>query len=91
VPASGCERLGPWGDARVCSSVARGPANGLEGAAAQSTDTVMVLDELGMVDARDAAQSLYGLANGAGKARLDSGAKCNRAMQTGFARLCQAL
>jgi DNA polymerase (family X) len=24
-------------------------------------------------------------------ARLDSGAKCNRAMQTGFARLCQAL
>jgi homoserine O-acetyltransferase len=22
---------------------------------------------------------------------LDSGAKCNRAMQTGFARLCQAL
>jgi hypothetical protein len=24
-------------------------------------------------------------------ASLDSGAKCNRAMQTGFARLCQAL
>jgi uncharacterized protein (DUF927 family) len=47
----------------------RATANGLEGAAAQSTDTVMVLDELGMVDARDAAQSLYGLANGAGKAR----------------------
>ena len=47
----------------------RATANGLEGAAAQSTDTVMVLDELGMVDARDAAQAFYGLANGAGKQR----------------------
>ena len=47
----------------------RATANGLEGAAAQSTDTVMVLDELGMVDARDAAQALYGLANGEGKQR----------------------
>jgi uncharacterized protein (DUF927 family) len=47
----------------------RATANGLEGAAAQSSDTVMVLDELGMVDARDAAQALYGLANGAGKQR----------------------
>jgi uncharacterized protein (DUF927 family) len=47
----------------------RATANGLEGAAAQSTDTVMVLDELGMVDARDAAQAFYGLANGQGKQR----------------------
>ncbi len=47
----------------------RATANGLEGAAGQSTDTVMVLDELGMMDARDAAQSLYGLANGQGKQR----------------------
>ena len=47
----------------------RATANGLEGAAAQSSDTVMVLDELGMVDARDAAQAFYGLANGAGKQR----------------------
>src|SRR5262249_52089087 len=41
----------------------------LEGAAAQSTDTVMVLDELGVVDGRDAAQAFYGLANGQGKQR----------------------
>ena len=47
----------------------RATANGLEGAAAQTTDTVMVLDELGMVDARDAAQAFYGLANGQGKQR----------------------
>jgi hypothetical protein len=26
-----------------------------------------------------------------GSARLDSGARCNRSMKTGFARLCQAL
>ncbi len=47
----------------------RATANGLEAAAAQSTDTVMVLDELSMVDGRDAAQALYGLANGQGKQR----------------------
>jgi len=47
----------------------RATANGLEGAAAQSTDTLMVLDELGVVDCRDAAQALYGLANGQGKQR----------------------
>ena len=47
----------------------RATSNGLEGAAAQSSDTVMVLDELGMVDAREAAQAFYGLANGARKQR----------------------
>jgi putative DNA primase/helicase len=47
----------------------RATSNGLEGAAAQSSDTVMVLDELGLVDAREAAQAFYALANGAGKQR----------------------
>ncbi len=47
----------------------RATANGLEGAAASASDTVLILDELGVVDARDAASSLYGLANGSGKAR----------------------
>ncbi len=47
----------------------RATANGLEGAAASASDTVLILDELGVVDARDAASSLYGLANGFGKAR----------------------
>jgi putative DNA primase/helicase len=41
----------------------------LEGVASQSTDTVMVLDELGMVEAREASQAFYGLANGLGKQR----------------------
>jgi putative DNA primase/helicase len=47
----------------------RATANGLEGAAAQFTDTVMPLDELSVVDAREAAQAFYGLANGQGKQR----------------------
>lgn len=47
----------------------RATANGLEGAAAGATDTALVLDELGVVEARDAAAAFYGLANGSGKAR----------------------
>ena len=46
----------------------RATANGLEGTAAQSTDTVMMLDELGMADAASGT-SVYGLANGQGKQR----------------------
>src|SRR5215831_3792077 len=60
-----------WGRAGTPGFVraGRATANGLEGAAAQSTDTLMVLDELGVVVGRDAAQALYGLANGQGKQR----------------------
>jgi putative DNA primase/helicase len=47
----------------------RATANGLEGVAASASDTVLILDELNVVEARDAAASFYGLANGAGKAR----------------------
>jgi uncharacterized protein (DUF927 family) len=49
----------------------RATANGLEGVAALASDTALILDELGMADARDAAQSLYGLSNGSGKIRSD--------------------
>jgi uncharacterized protein (DUF927 family) len=47
----------------------RATANGLEGAAASASDTALVLDELGVVDAREAQAAIYGLANGCGKAR----------------------
>jgi putative DNA primase/helicase len=47
----------------------RATANGLEGAAASATDTALILDELGQVEAREAAAALYSLANGTGKAR----------------------
>jgi putative DNA primase/helicase len=47
----------------------RATANGLEGAAVLATDTALVLDELGVLDARDAAAAIYALANGGGKQR----------------------
>jgi putative DNA primase/helicase len=47
----------------------RATANGLEGAAAGATDTALILDELGQVEARELAATLYMLANGSGKAR----------------------
>ncbi|WP_363350185.1 DUF927 domain-containing protein [Methylocystis echinoides] len=47
----------------------RATANGLEGAASSATDTCLVLDELGVVEARDAQSAVYGLSNGTGKAR----------------------
>ena len=47
----------------------RATANGLEGAAASATDTCLVLDELGVGEARDVAASIYALANGSGKQR----------------------
>jgi uncharacterized protein (DUF927 family) len=47
----------------------RATANGLEGVAASATDTALILDELGVIDARDFAPSLYGIANGIGKSR----------------------
>lgn len=47
----------------------RATANGLEGAAASATDTALILDELGQVEAREASATFYSLANGTGKAR----------------------
>ncbi len=47
----------------------RATANGLEGAAASGTDTVLILDEFGQVDGREAGAVLYSLSNGAGKVR----------------------
>ncbi len=47
----------------------RATANGLEGAAAGATDTALVLDELGVGEAREVAAAIYQLANGTGKAR----------------------
>ena len=47
----------------------RATANGLEGAATLATDTALVLDEMGVLDARDAGAAIYSLANGGGKQR----------------------
>lgn len=47
----------------------RATANGLEGAATSATDTVLLLDELGVLEVRDAQAAFYSLSGGAGKAR----------------------
>ena len=47
----------------------RATANGLEGAAASATDTVLILDEFGQVEGREAGAVLYSLSNGGGKVR----------------------
>jgi putative DNA primase/helicase len=47
----------------------RSTANALEAAAALHTDTILVLDELGAVEAREAAAAIYSLTSGTGKGR----------------------
>ena len=47
----------------------RATSNGLEGTAAEHCDTLLCLDEIGQVDARDAGEVAYMLANGSGKSR----------------------
>lgn len=47
----------------------RHTANAQEGAAALHSDLLLILDELGQLDPRDAGQAAYTLANGQGKGR----------------------
>jgi putative DNA primase/helicase len=65
-----------WGPPAFVKSW-RMTSNGIEGVAAVHTDTLLCLDELGELGARDAAQVAYSLANGSGKtrARTDGAAR----------------
>ncbi|MFC0409768.1 DUF927 domain-containing protein [Roseomonas elaeocarpi] len=47
----------------------RATANGLESIASETSDTLLVLDEIGQANANDVADTVYMLANGAGKVR----------------------
>jgi putative DNA primase/helicase len=61
-----------WGGSQTPSGYLRpwrATANGLEGVAALHCDTVLCLDELSEVNAREAGNIAYMLANGQGKAR----------------------
>jgi hypothetical protein len=49
----------------------RASANGLEGTASQFSDTLLALDEMGQVDAKEVGAVAYMLANGSGKTRAD--------------------
>jgi uncharacterized protein (DUF927 family) len=47
----------------------RGTANGLEGVATMTSDTLLILDEMGQADAREVGDTVYMLANESGKQR----------------------
>ena len=47
----------------------RSTANALEAAAALHADTILILDELGAVEAKEAAMAIYSLTSGTGKGR----------------------
>ena len=60
-----------WGGGSVTGFVRswRATANGLEGVAQGHCDTLLCLDELSQLQARDAGEAAYMLANGSGKSR----------------------
>jgi putative DNA primase/helicase len=62
-----------WGDSGVVRSW-RATANGLEGVANRTSDVILILDELGQLDTKDAATALYMLASGIGKIRMNRNA-----------------
>lgn len=49
----------------------RATANGLEGVAAETSDTVLILDEIGQASDRDVGDIVYSLSNEAGKQRAN--------------------
>ncbi|HEY4044452.1 MAG TPA: DUF927 domain-containing protein, partial [Rhodopila sp.] len=56
----------------------RGMANGLEGAAAETSDALLILDEMGQSDAREVADVIYMLANESGKQRASRAGTARR-------------
>ena len=66
-PPTADGQLRPW----------RGTANGLEAVAAETSDTLLILDEMGQADPREVGDIVYLLGNEAGK---------QRASRTGTAR-----
>ncbi len=60
-----------WGSPNLMHSW-RATANALEGVAASCNGSLLALDELGLVSAREVEDAVYTLANGQGKARSSS-------------------
>lgn len=60
-----------WGDPDAYMRLWRATANGLEGLAALHNDGILILDELGQCDPKQAGEAAYMLANGQGKARAN--------------------
>lgn len=64
----------------------RATANGLESVAEQSSDTLLILDELAQAEAKEVGNIIYMLANGAGKqrAQVTGDAKAVKTWRVGF-------
>lgn len=58
-----------WGNPSNYTRLWKATTNGLEGLAALHNDGLLILDELGQIDPREAGEGAYLLANGQGKAR----------------------
>ncbi len=58
-----------WGNPDTYPRLWRATANGLEGLAALHNDGLLILDELGQIDPKEAGDVAYLLANGQGKTR----------------------
>jgi uncharacterized protein (DUF927 family) len=58
-----------WGNPAMFVRQWRATANGLEGLAALHNDGLLILDELGQMEGKQAGEAAYILANGKGKAR----------------------
>ncbi|MGA7741358.1 MAG: DUF927 domain-containing protein [Polyangia bacterium] len=68
-----------WGDPAVYVRTWRATANGLEAVAALHNDGLLLLDELGQIDPREAGGAAYLLANGHGKVRASVTGAARRA------------
>lgn len=58
-----------WGNPASYCRTWRATSNGLEGLAALHNDGLLILDELGQIDPKEAGEAAYLLGNGRGKAR----------------------
>lgn len=56
----------------------RATANGLEAVAAETSDTILILDEMGQADPREVGEIVYQLANEGGKLRAGRGGEARR-------------
>jgi uncharacterized protein (DUF927 family) len=58
-----------WGNPQKYRRTWRSTINGLEGVATIHNDNLLVIDELGQIEAKDSGEAAYMLANGLGKSR----------------------
>jgi putative DNA primase/helicase len=78
-----CAAASVWGKGAVSPGFIRlwrATANSLEAVAAIHTDTMLALDELSVVEAKEAAASVYSLASGAGKGRSNRDGSARRSL-----------